>query len=567
MRLRVKNPAFSPDFVTVMPALLEPEPVPAEANLFAAAGSWPTAPPHHRHNRHDTSSRALIGSCLLLITLGIAARAWQLDMVPGVNGDEAWYGVQAQRFLDEYIYGKALPEAERVNFRTPTGNIWNPFLMIPRLVLDAMIAPSIWSLRVPALVSGVLALLVNWWLCRRALDRTTAWLTTALLAVLPIAVIYSRLGWDSCQSILFCLPLVYLPWVAEREKLSGTRTAVYFVLALAAAMLVHPTNIFLLPVSLVLFWPRLSRFAKWNPSRQSGVIVAAAAVAAAVGLGISRGAWNGVELRNLSSVLELGAQDILGLFSGATVYGSVSLPGEEWRAAQRALLLLSLPTLGLLLWARFAGKTALFPNPGSIPARRYAALFDGTCWALLCFLGIAGPAAILPGYERYGLWLIAPGVLLIVLASTAAARCSLVASRVVTILTLVQHVLLLAGYWHYYQRRFDDPLSTQELAHWTYKTDSVATPSDVIKILEKSHPGQGSQSRQLIFILENDPQRWWFEWKWRYLTHDLELEWHVVRTVNDLESLIQHGSQGWLLTAQTANAKEKISIRYVSIRP
>jgi hypothetical protein len=563
--LRAKISLIRRDFVTVMPALLEPAAEEIEALNRSAADSLPRVEPHNRYKpRQATRIISIARICFALIVVGVVLRAWQLDQVPGVNGDEAWYGVQSQRFLDEYVYAKELSEAERVTFRTPTGNWWNPFLMVPRIVLDVTFAPSIWSLRLPAFISGVLTLLLNWWLCRRAINKTTAWLTTALLAVLPIAMIYSRLGWDTCQSVFFCLPLVYLPWMAERQALSGIRTAIYSALVLGAALLVHPTNIFVVPLSAVLFWPRLRAAAQSEWSLRSRAFLITAALGGATALGIMRGAWAGVELGNLFSALAQWVGDVVGLFDGATVYGSISLPADELPAAQHWLLLLSLPTVALLLWMRISCKTALFPQQTVTSSQRYAAFFDGTCMALLCFLGAAGPAAIQPGYERYGLWMIAPSALLIVLAYSRFARRSRGALGGIMSLAMVQLALLLAGYWQYYQQRFDVPAAEQRLAHWTYRADNFAEWSEMRSEFEHSIAAAGENNRKLIFILANDPKRWWFEWKWRYLSHRSAYEWQVLSNAQDALIARSAGEDRWILRSLSESAKEKLSIQYLA---
>lgn len=564
MSLRAQICAIRRDFVTVMTALLEHEPEQFEAKIFAAAGSWPMEQAHNRYIPHSKISTPLILVCATLIAAGIFWRARQLDLVPGVNGDEAWYGVQAQRFLDEYLYGKMLPAAERVDFRTPTGNIWNPFLMIPRLVLDATLAPSVWSLRLPALISGILALLVNWWLCRRAINLTTAWLTTALLAVLPIAVIYSHLGWDACQSILFCLPLVYLPWIRQHEGWSAARFAVYYALALIAALLVHPTNIFLLPLNAVLLWTRISAAAETECSLRSRALFAVAALAGALGLGITRGAWRGIELSNLFSAVIQWSGDLVGLFHGATVYGSISLPAEELPPARSWLLLLSIPSIALLIWTRYRGGIPFLSHRMHHSTGQYAVLFDGTCLALLCFLGVAGPAALQPGYERYGLWLVAPVTLLIVLAYSIFASRSRTARIAVTILAMTQVMLLLAGYWQYYQRRFDGPAAEQRLAHWTYRADSCANWAEIEQVMFQSLDQTTRERPRFILIDPTDPQRWWFEWKWRYLSHNsrvgFEYQW-LVLPFNEADVFSGKENHVWLMHSNPEAAKEKLSIR------
>jgi len=548
-----------------MPALLEQPTNEIELPFDVAPESSPAVRANNRHQPHNaTWAFRWEMICGFAIVVGLVWRAWQLDEVPGVNGDEAWYGVQSQRFLDEYIYGKSLPLDERVNFRTPTGNIWNPFLMIPRILLDAALEPSVWSLRLPALLSGVLTLFVNWWLCRRALNRATAWLTTALLSVMPIAVIYSRLGWDSCQSVLFCLPLVYLPWLSEKAAWSRRRTAAWLFLALAAALVVHPTNIFLVPLSLVLLGPRLCVAIKWELSLQSRRLLSAGAIAGAFAIGYLRGSWADVSPPHLFSAILRWANGIAGLFHGATVYGSISLPAQELSAAQGWLLLWSVPTIALLAASRWRCCVRFLDMQTTHPEQRYAVLSDSICLALCCFLGVAGPAAVMPGYERYGLWLIAPGVLLVVLAYESFAKHSRGALLVGSILAILQVVLLLAGYWQYFLRRFEVPAAEQRLAHWTYRTHDFNTWAEMRAKFEQSETSPPNNSRQVILVWQNDPQRWWFEWKWRYLLYGSECEWHVRNRLQDAKAQKTPGSRVWILSSQQDSEKENLTIQNLS---
>src|SRR5882672_8140601 len=64
-----------------------------------------------------------------LIVVGAWFRVWRLDRVPGLNGDEAWSGVQALKFL----------HGESVSWQTPTGNPLNVFFLGPLVALHAML--------------------------------------------------------------------------------------------------------------------------------------------------------------------------------------------------------------------------------------------------------------------------------------------------------------------------------------------------------------------------------------------------------------------------------------------
>ena len=173
-----------------------------------------------------------------LLAVAVWLRCRDLGNLPGANGDEAWYGVQAELLL----------HGEPISWHTPTGNWLNPLWFGPQLLLHRIFQPSFGLLRVPAVVSGLLALAVNFWLCRRALGRRMATISTLILAVLPIDIAYSRLAWDASQSLLVTLPAIYGPLLAIAEPRRKVLWSTLGLAALALAIIVHPTNLFVGPI-------------------------------------------------------------------------------------------------------------------------------------------------------------------------------------------------------------------------------------------------------------------------------------------------------------------------------
>ena len=137
----------------------------------------------------------------LLFALALWFRVTSLEAFPEPNGDEAWYGVQAGHL----IRGAAFSP------RTGNGNPVNPFHAGFEVLLLLAFKPSLWILRVSAVVGGVAAVGLTYPLMSRALDRTTALIAAALLAVLPIAILYSRIGYDCSQT-----PAVQPPGAVRR---------------------------------------------------------------------------------------------------------------------------------------------------------------------------------------------------------------------------------------------------------------------------------------------------------------------------------------------------------------
>ena len=210
-------------------------------NLFtkrATNGSEPTST--ERQLVLAGGPAALLLAVLLAANLAavaataIAFRCRSLDNVPGINGDEAWYGVQAWEMLHG---GNFSP-------RTPTNNLLNPLMFIPLALLHACFKPSVVLLRIAPLLSGIAALAVNWTLCRRIFDRPTAVISTLILALLPIDIAYSRFAWDASQSLLATLPVWLFSLAAVRFPARRDAATAAAIACLLPAILVHPTNIF-----------------------------------------------------------------------------------------------------------------------------------------------------------------------------------------------------------------------------------------------------------------------------------------------------------------------------------
>ena len=307
-----------------------------------------------------------------LLATGIWFRIVELDHVPGLNGDEAWSGVQAVNFL----------QGKEVAWRTPTGNPLNVFFIGPLVLLHAVMPPSIALLRSVSVASGLLALGANFWLCRRVFDRTTAVVSTVLLAVLPVMIAYSRFAWDSSQTPLASVLVVYLALaIAKRPRGAGWNW-LWLLLAIAAAVWVHPTNVFLLPLVVACVTP-------WEKLRIAGprLIVFIALIAAVTFF--------------VRSTTDLGrfTLDLTRLFSGATIYrfisGGVQSDAFGW--------------CDVIAWCLVAfavyGLIKRIENADDLLDLRLAV---GVLLSLAVFFVVAGPRGVQPHLERYAIWTIVP---------------------------------------------------------------------------------------------------------------------------------------------------------------
>ena len=110
------------------------------------------------------ADRAVLAGAAVLVTVSVAFRCYALGRLPGVNGDEAWYGVQVLRLLS----------GEPVDWRTPSGNLLGPIHSGLLLLLQPFAPRSLAALRLPALISSLAQLVLTWLVVRRHLGRSAA---------------------------------------------------------------------------------------------------------------------------------------------------------------------------------------------------------------------------------------------------------------------------------------------------------------------------------------------------------------------------------------------------------
>jgi hypothetical protein len=365
--------------------------------------------------------RFLAFNLIALLLVAAVMRCRDLGRMPGINGDEAWYGVQVERLL----------AGRPMSGLTPTGNLLNPFFFGPQLFLHWLFGASFALLRTTSILSGLAALALNYWFCRPIFGRRVAVVSTVILAVLPIDLAYSRLAWDTAQSLLFTLPAVYLPLRAVIDPARRLRWSLWSIAALGAALIVHPTNIFTGPIMAACLgytwrhelraWWSGAAIAGWdNPrirfSAQSRrwitAIVAGGfcvTIAWMLGARLEAAARRIVDLRQYAAF----ALDFGHLFNGATVYEYISgsMAPQDGSDVLRQLLPLDVLTWLVIGWLGFGLRRRL---AGRKPVELCLAI--GGTVGLLGFFIVAGTGGIAANFERYSLWMIGPAALLAALA-------------------------------------------------------------------------------------------------------------------------------------------------------
>ena len=163
----------------------------------------------------------------LIVGAAVFLRFYEVHRLPGMHGDEAWYGLQARRLL----------AGEAVEWRTPTNNVPGMLHLGSLTLLHGIFPPSLFLLRLPAL-SLLAALLLAYATCRRFFGQEAAMAAAVVMACLPINIAYARLGWDPSHSPLLILASAFAAF-AGRRLLCG--------LFFAFALINHPSAVFVAP--------------------------------------------------------------------------------------------------------------------------------------------------------------------------------------------------------------------------------------------------------------------------------------------------------------------------------
>jgi 4-amino-4-deoxy-L-arabinose transferase-like glycosyltransferase len=316
-----------------------------------------------------------------LFAVGIWTRISSLEGLPDLDGDEAWYGVQAAHFLRGQPY----------TFWTPHHNPINPFHTGIVGLLLLVFRPEMWILRAPCLLTGLLAIPLTYRLGARVLDRPTALIAAALMAVLPVSIVYSRTGYDGSQLLLFSLLALYAAFRAHRGGLA---------LMVVVCFLAHPTSVFLAPVLagvyLVRSWPREASLRR----RLARFGAVALASTGAVLLGFWTLRRPGIQ--HLFNVYRLG-------------YASHHDWAEFWGWFGRLFLAVGRnprPVHDRVLW--IVTLPLLVVGAARLAHQRQwdrLALVAGVILGAVGILLVGGSTILQPGMTRYGLYLVAPTAL------------------------------------------------------------------------------------------------------------------------------------------------------------
>jgi len=326
----------------------------------------------------------------LIVAAAVAMRVYGIGRIPGILGDEGWYGVQIQRHLAGA--GGA--------WRTPTGNVPGVIQYGSLALLNTLFPPSALLLRIPALLSSLAAMAVAYIIARRYFGATAGMAALVLMACFPVNISYARLGWDPSHTQLLVLFAVFAA-VANRRLLSS--------LCFAFALANHPAAVFAAPFLTLAFFGfdvrlHLWRIAAVRTAAFAGLLVLAILLSLALSPGASHYVGVSTSLARLvdPSAWFQFARLFGRLLSGETVYDFIA--GQTFGPLQTEIDIIVLLLLTAML---IAGLMALRRQP-HWPT---AAFVAGWLISVFLLFAVAGNWVLRPSLERFSIALIPPTAL------------------------------------------------------------------------------------------------------------------------------------------------------------
>jgi hypothetical protein len=423
--------------------------------------------------------RLLLGA---LIIAGLLVRVVALDRLPGINGDEAWYGVNVHLLLD----------GEPVFLRTGVGNVLSPLHSGFLVPLEAVAGPAFVLLRVPSVVWGTLALLLVFPLLARCIGTSAAVISASWLAVSPAAVSQARFGWDPSATLLLSLLVTGL-------ALQGRWLA---VLAFMVGLIVHPTNVFLAPLAATAWIPGAVEWYRDLSARARrwllAITLTLSPFVAVPAFFLARRIAHAGFLPSIEMVVErltspalwyATATGIVSLLAGVTSATAIAGPPPA------VLRIAAMGVIAVALAGAAYGHWHARHHPAASSTRWFGPAV-ATC--ILLFHVVAGPRALQPGVERYAMFVLVPLTVWCTWGLQLTRRGTYLAGTAATTLAAV----LMLGYFIPLATRGGD-------GHSAFRTGDVEPKQAAFDFIR-----QHGRSASVIVILAED---WWLYWPLRYL--------------------------------------------------
>jgi hypothetical protein len=434
------------------------------------------------------------------MALCLALRLIWLDRLPGINGDEAWYGVQVQRLM----------EGTSWSGRTPTGLPTNPLLIVTHWSLLQFCEPSFWVLRLPIAIWSAVGLVLTGVFYRVLYgDRTESLVVIFVTACLPAHLAYSRFCWDSSFAFV-SFPLFIFPLLRVIEGHRNVSNVSLFIAGSVLTVWVHATHALLVVAGFVVLMLQYKGAILAFLKRRPFTSLALAAVAVLIAWWAVRESYQlRILLQSVISSVDRLPQHLAGLSDvmlGPRVYRYLAgTPEHESIVAGRIVFyILAAAFLGAM-WIR-----------GPIGDRKLVLVAVLTL--LLVFLAGRMLRLHRESYERYILYLV-PFLGLIIVRGTRAlvAPTGLAHARVIhTWLLLALSFFFLIQSWRaYFEPLRDAAYAAQQ--HRTFRSDSMEPKAAAAAVIRE----YSAFSPVAIPVFVED---WWVQHALDYL---LDNRWSV----------------------------------------
>jgi hypothetical protein len=394
----------------------------------------------------------------LIVAAAIFTRLYEFGRIPGMHGDEGWYGVQILNLID----GRA------GELRTPTGNVPGLIHGGSLALLHSMFSPSLWLLRVPALISSLGAMAAAYVVGRRFFGPAAGMTALVLMACLPINNAYARIGWDPSHGPMLVLIATYCA-LAGRRLLSA--------LVFAFALSNHPSAVFVAPF-LVLGYLGIQRTRlPWrSASLQTMPLVLALILAIALALLLSAGVSHYLGAsKSMTRLFDPRLWADFGVMYGRLLSGDTIYHYIVGRGFVETRPWVDVVTLILLLAVMLAGLWTVLRRP----EWSVVGLIAGWLASLAGLYVVAGLWTLQPGLERFGFPMVPVTALAVAAASSRLFQADSSRPLFQTLLSAVA-LPLLAGFWLCFLIPLDSGEARPNPGSWTGPVEPNQLAVDLI---------------------------------------------------------------------------------------
>ncbi len=438
-----------------------------------------------------TYSLIRVGRVVILVAffcLAFWCRLTSLNTSPmvGHDADGAFFGVQAER----------LAHGQAVELKTGGGKIVDPLYMMVEAPLHLFWQPSFVIQRLPAVFFGVLAVVLLYRLAARSLDRTTAILAAGLLAAMPIAIIYSRLGWEYSEVPAVCVLIIFGAYTNQR---------ILLFLSFMFGLHISPTIVTMAPVPLCILagqWVRAKLQRNHDEARgyfESIIVLTGVTILYGLTIAGSPRVKASFDSPVTAALATAGWDTYLTLYMRLLLGFCQEVPSETGR------------TLFWIFWGSI-GTLTVVGSYRMIREQRWDLLAFPLGWlaSLVGFYLAIGPIGLHPLTPRYGLFLVVPAVVAVAALANAVllpvdTRWMERGRRVQLAAMLFVGFTLLFSYKTNYFDYWPKVAGQPNESFWTFKSETPNTVQSVATIIRKDLSSRTNRP-PVTSVLAQD---WW----------------------------------------------------------